>query len=268
MLFSFCVQKQHNRWPFAVAKEKKSSTFQVHDSDTLSLVLGASCSFSYCVMGHDCHHWGWFVTTGAWLSHGAWMSPLGARLWPPGHDCHLNCHCRGTIVTTEAWLSPWCMIVTTGHDCHNDCPMVHDCHHDCHHGTWLSPWLSLRWMTAMMIVTMVHDCHHDCLHWGMIVTTGAWLSPWLSALGHDRRRVDFKCSLLQTSLLSLCFSCGEDFIGEYCQEDNPCINFCMNNGTCRVHHLDSSPRAECICPLGKFIVIIVIIIELISYIYE
>ena len=57
-------------------------------------------------------------------------------------------------------------------------------------------------------------------------------------------------SCITQSLCFLCFRCGEDYIGEYCQDKNPCKNLCMNHGTCRIHDPDTSPRAECICPVS------------------
>ena len=71
-------------------------------------------------------------------------------------------------------------------------------------------------------------------------------NPYLTAL-----HVYSTCFIV-TCVLVLCFSCGEDYIGEYCQDDNPCNNLCMNHGTCRIHDPDTSPRAECICPIGKY----------------
>ncbi|XP_070175692.1 notch homolog 2 N-terminal-like protein A [Littorina saxatilis] len=44
--------------------------------------------------------------------------------------------------------------------------------------------------------------------------------------------------------------CGENYIGEYCQDNNPCNDRCMNHGTCVIHDPDTEPRAKCICPLG------------------
>ncbi|KAL8562348.1 hypothetical protein ACOMHN_066062 [Nucella lapillus] len=44
--------------------------------------------------------------------------------------------------------------------------------------------------------------------------------------------------------------CGENYIGEYCQDSNPCNGRCMNHGTCVLHDPDTTPRAQCICPIG------------------
>ncbi|KAH9488478.1 Neurogenic locus notch protein 1 [Bulinus truncatus] len=46
--------------------------------------------------------------------------------------------------------------------------------------------------------------------------------------------------------------CGENYLGEYCQDDNPCRNgFCMNDGKCDViHNSNGDAKAECTCPVG------------------
>ncbi|KAK0065725.1 neurogenic locus notch protein 1, partial [Biomphalaria pfeifferi] len=46
--------------------------------------------------------------------------------------------------------------------------------------------------------------------------------------------------------------CGDNYIGEYCQDDNPCRNgFCMNDGKCDViYNQNGDAKAECTCPVG------------------
>lgn len=44
--------------------------------------------------------------------------------------------------------------------------------------------------------------------------------------------------------------CGDEFWGEYCQDRNPCLNYCMNGGVCRIDN--STGGKTCLCPVGKF----------------
>lgn len=50
------------------------------------------------------------------------------------------------------------------------------------------------------------------------------------------------------------FRCGENYVGEYCQDDNPCrpdAHFCENNGTCRIITTADGFKGRCDCRLGK-----------------
>lgn len=49
------------------------------------------------------------------------------------------------------------------------------------------------------------------------------------------------------------FRCGTDYIGEYCEKENPCLHtVCDNNATCQVTtHANFQYSAECICKPGK-----------------
>ena len=51
-----------------------------------------------------------------------------------------------------------------------------------------------------------------------------------------------------------CFRCREQYVGEYCQNLNPCRtgpgSRCQNGGTCQVILTQSSAIFECSCPVG------------------
>ena len=50
------------------------------------------------------------------------------------------------------------------------------------------------------------------------------------------------------------FSCPENYLGDYCQHENPCYaggRKCQNGGTCRVlESHDRVPTFKCECPIG------------------
>lgn len=55
--------------------------------------------------------------------------------------------------------------------------------------------------------------------------------------------------------LKLCFfRCGENYVGEFCEDDNPCrpdAHFCENNGTCRIINTADGFKGRCDCRLGN-----------------
>ena len=52
----------------------------------------------------------------------------------------------------------------------------------------------------------------------------------------------------------LIFSCAENYLGDYCQYENPCFaggRKCQNGGSCRVlESADRVPTFKCECPIG------------------
>ena len=61
--------------------------------------------------------------------------------------------------------------------------------------------------------------------------------------------------MLFIALLFYNFRCGIDYVGDYCQDVNPCLGtVCKNNATCQVSTLALNHyTAECICQPGMYL---------------